>query len=537
MANPSLQIGNSKWAIKKDNLLGYSTAGTRFLPIPITMTRASAGTRVNPQGLVETVELLGSEEIIDGGFPNGSNDWSEINGGTIINNEMVLDCGGNTNAYTFQSKATSYTSGKTYKLTVKVASNTTGVNLILYPFSNSLNTSVINIGETAGTYTIYFVADYTSGTGNTFALRALSSTGTLTIDNVSVKESTRNDLARVDYTGSTSSLLAEPQRTNLIPYSEGFNSWNTVQNLTVVEDTSETTSPSGNNTASKLTINSVSTPRRLFEVVTTSSGSDYTYTLYAKKGTTDFIRILLTSIIIDAEFNLTNGTVTSGTGIIQSVGNDWYRIQGTGTSSLTAEVPQIQLSDSASVNDYLYIWGGQVEEGSYGTSYIPTSGSTVTRVQDQYSKTGISDKINSEEGVLFIEAAALSDDGTNRYISISDGTASNYIYFRFLTTSNRVLSRIAVGGVTINGIQITITDTTAYNKYAIKWKSGDYAFWINGVEVGADTSSTIFGANTLNQLKFSFPTLNGGGFPSKVKQLQVFKTALTDSELATLTTI
>jgi hypothetical protein len=86
MANPSLQIGNSNWAIKKDNLLGYSTAGTRFLPIPITMTRASAGTRVNPQGLVETVELLGSEEIIDGGFPNGSNDWSEIDGGTITNN-------------------------------------------------------------------------------------------------------------------------------------------------------------------------------------------------------------------------------------------------------------------------------------------------------------------------------------------------------------------------------------------------------------------------------------------------------------------
>jgi len=57
MANPSLQIGNSNWAIKEDNLLGYSTAGTRFLPQPITMTRASAGTRVNPQGLVETVEL------------------------------------------------------------------------------------------------------------------------------------------------------------------------------------------------------------------------------------------------------------------------------------------------------------------------------------------------------------------------------------------------------------------------------------------------------------------------------------------------
>ena len=68
MANPSLQIGNSNWAIKEDNLLGYSTAGTRFVPQPITMTRASAGTRVNSSGLVETVELLGSELVVNGDF-------------------------------------------------------------------------------------------------------------------------------------------------------------------------------------------------------------------------------------------------------------------------------------------------------------------------------------------------------------------------------------------------------------------------------------------------------------------------------------
>ena len=63
MANPSLQIGNDNWAIKEDNLLGYSTAGTRFVPQPITMTRATLGTRVNPSGLVEDVALLGSELV------------------------------------------------------------------------------------------------------------------------------------------------------------------------------------------------------------------------------------------------------------------------------------------------------------------------------------------------------------------------------------------------------------------------------------------------------------------------------------------
>ena len=68
MANPSLQIGNGKFAIKENDLLGYSSSGTRFFPIPITMTRATLGTRVNPSGLIEDVALLGSELVTNGDF-------------------------------------------------------------------------------------------------------------------------------------------------------------------------------------------------------------------------------------------------------------------------------------------------------------------------------------------------------------------------------------------------------------------------------------------------------------------------------------
>ena len=64
-----------------------------------------------------------------------------------------------------------------------------------------------------------------------------------------------------------------------------------------------------------------------------------------------------------------------------------------------------------------YMWGAQVEEGSYATSYIPTSGSTVTRNQDIFTRDGIGSLINSTEGVLFVEMAALSDDSTRRVIS------------------------------------------------------------------------------------------------------------------------
>ena len=505
MANPSLQIGNSNWAMKKDNLLGYSTAGTRFLPIPITMTRASAGTRVNPQGLVETVELLGSEEIIDGGFPNDSNDWSEINGGTIINNEMVLDCGGNTNAYTFQSKATSYTSGKTYKLTVKVASNTTGVNLILYPFSNSLNTSVINIGETAGTYTIYFVADYTSGTGNTFALRALSSTGTLTIDNVSVKESTRNDLARVDYTGSTSSLLAEPQRTNEYTESTNIDNW-TFSNATGTSNYS--VSPDGTQNASRLLF---SGSGYAFRGLTQLSGVQYTVSVYAKRNdsaTQSFGFFVNGSGAIDSQLNITS---------------EWKRFTYTYTTTNTSETG-LAGDSGADISFY----GFQKEQGSYATSIIPTSGSAVTRNQDIFTRDGIGSLIGSE-GVLFIEMAALSNDLSNRGISLNDGTQTNRLLLYFSSASNQiaVISTGFAGSITY-----TLPDETSFNKIAVRYKANDITLWVDGVSRGTPiTSATI---PTFTALKSN----SGSGsspFYGKVKQLQVYKTALTDEQLLQLT--
>ena len=113
MANPSLQIGNDNWAIKEDNLLGYSTAGTRFVPQPITMTRATLGTRVNPSGLVEDVELLGSELVTNGSFTTDS-DWSKGSGWSIANDKASYDGSGTGYQYILQSITT--TSGKLYKI-------------------------------------------------------------------------------------------------------------------------------------------------------------------------------------------------------------------------------------------------------------------------------------------------------------------------------------------------------------------------------------------------------------------------------------
>ena len=354
------------------------------------------------------------------------------------------------------------------------------------------------------------------------------------VDENGLIEDVLSNVPRIDYTGGgCPHILAEPQRTNLLPYSEAFGSWHTVNNVTITQDTTETTSPSGTNNASKILVSSASTPRRLFEVISTSSGSDYTFTLYAKKGTTDFIRVYFSSSIIDISFDLTNGTktVTAGTGSIESVGNDWYRIQGTGTSSLTTEVPQIQLSNSASVNDYLYIWGSQMEEGSYATSYIPTSGSTVTRNQDLFTRDGIGSLINSTEGVLFVEwKPKLSSDYS--FISINNGSITDSVIIG--KSNNTTNMFIAVRSSNVYQALYTsgVYDFTIFNKVAVKWKLNDISIWINGTEATNWSS----GSSPVGLSKLSFDFGNGTeNFYGKVKQLQVYKAALTDVQLAALT--
>ena len=769
MANPSLQIGDSNWAIKEDNLLGYSKAGTRFVPEPITMTRASAGTRVNPEGLVETVGSLGSELVTNGDFseigpeevtngdfseegsefmlnPNfvtdtnwgGSSsintvtqqltktsgglayqtsggittgtpykvvvDVASLDGATTIwlaGNSYTLSVGvqtiyavGGTNTgfskvgvnsgystgvgsvinsisvkeigqdWTFadnwtidqsNSKATSdgsqtgnvslkqlnstnnLVTGKTYKVQYTISgyvagainphlrgtaignvsgngpqvvygtagSGSDGLNLYAgSTFSGSISnvsvkevgqdwslgtgwsvennqlvsvagtaayTTQVSVGEIGKTYQVTVDVDEVSA-GTTYAYTGVGGTwytitspGVYTFyvvwdsatslgiyknstfagkwNSISVKEATVFDLARVDYTDGTSSLLVEPQRTNLVTNSEDFNSWYAQDYVTVTEDTSETTSPSGNNTASKITINSVSTIRRLYEVVTTSSGNDYTFTVYAKKGTTDYIRFFLNSNIFDVTFDLTNGTktVTTGSGSIEAVGNDWYRLQATGTSSLTSEVPQIQLSNSASVSDYLYIWGAQFEEGSYATSYIPTYGTTVTRLKDQYSKTGISDLINSTSGSFFIELAALNQPpGSQLSISLSGDSSIDRILIYTGSGGGEWRAQFRKDSVNIVSVSKNTTITNQ-SKVAISWKSGRYVMYIDGIKAtnyttGSETEATTFDAGDLKNLQFS-PNHNSTSnlFHGKVKQLQVYKEALSDDELTILT--
>ena len=546
MANPSLQIGNDNWAIKEDNLLGYSTAGTRFVPQPITMTRATLGTRVNPSGLVEDVALLGSELVTNGDFTTDT-DWDKTGTWSIESNYATATA--NSTSQYIQQDFT-ITNGKTYLFTYEIIENT--LNGVGSALSGSGGFVQIFLSNVIGTHQVYITAD---DSGAAYALKigvsATATTGTIKLDNVSVKEATIDNLPRVDYTDGTSSLLVEPQRTNIITYSEDFSQWSSKINIDVTLNSE--TSPDGVVNATFINENNSNAQHFIGQSLSITNGQDISISVYAKKNQRDVLQISPSGNYLSpsgyANYDLNNGLVTaSGGGVtaeIEGLTNGWFRCVAKFTANNTASGTTaffLQNSTTASRGSSydgdgtsgLYMWGAQTEIGSYATSYIPTSGSTVTRNQETYTKTGISDKINSTEGVLFAEIAALSDDGTSRLIGLSDGTSTKRINIYYDTSSNSIyglLLNSSVQGIT----SFTLSDSTNFAKIAFKYKENDFALWVNGTEVDTDSSGTTFTSDTLNKL--SFDRADGvAPFFGKVKQLQVFKTALTDTELATLTT-
>ena len=178
---------------------------------------------------------------------------------------------------------------------------------------------------------------------------------------------------------------------------------------------------------------------------------------------------------------------------------------------------------------------GQIEVGAFATSYIFTEVSAVTRNSDVISKTGMSDLIGQTEGVLFVEWSLLNFGGQE--IAVNDDFV-NYISFGFLTISGNFLIRVVISGSS----SITILSSAPISnlgdyKILLKYKSGENKLFINGVLIATSTNSITF-SNSLNSLFLHKATGKYYGNGSKgLKNIQLYKTALTDAECVSLTNL
>jgi hypothetical protein len=349
------------------------------------------------------------------------------------------------------------------------------------------------------------------------------------------------NVPRLDYLGSSCPrLLLEPQRTNTALYSEQFNdtSW-TKGGTTISANTSATLDPSGYNGSDKLVEDSSTGLHRTFAVLSCSTSTAHTASVFVKKDQITSVEIIETTLG-GCIFNLNTGTISSGTnGFIEDYGNGWFRCGFTKTTGVAQVgfVLQIRLikggTESYTGNgvDGLYLWGAQLEAGSYVTSYIPSLSTSVTRVADAASKTGISSLIGQTQGTLFADVDSLKTDNS-RAIAIQGGgsrlgiTLSNTEVGCFVVTS---------AGLVINA---TFAITTAIKKVALSYQSGSTTLFCNGVLINTNpTTYTLSGSMAelyLGQFEFAVGT---GQNAQRNAQAALFTTPLSNAELASITTL
>jgi len=363
------------------------------------------------------------------------------------------------------------------------------------------------------------------------------------IENVPVNE------PRLNYEAGSPSILIEPQRTNLALRSEEFNDV-TWQKFNTTINPNAVISPSGTLTADKLIPSATASVNKyVYQTPTVSNGINHSITVFAKSAEYNRLRIEQGNNSKGAWFNLSNGTIISvntlTTATIEALQNGWYRCSVTTTSVATNVFFLIAGSSSESYQigdgtSGIYIWGAQLEQGAYPTSYIPTLGSAQTRNADGISDTSISPLIGQTEGTFFIDFQNKANEVTTGVVvrmlySITDGTANNRFSHAIVRTATRNYTDITIRSNNVTVSNINVDTPTGRFKIAVSYKIGATKMFINGVLVGNVGLSEI---PIINRLFLGCSSTSGGENANvSINNFLTVKTALTDAECISLTTL
>ena len=324
------------------------------------------------------------------------------------------------------------------------------------------------------------------------------------------------------------SHILEPTKTNFIQYSEDFTT-NWVNNGASII-TNQIISPSGDLSADLLTGVSGGFGLARFSMW---SATNKVASCFAKKGSSNIFKISNASFsYIGVTFNLENGTVTNEDsgfeGSIENYGNGWYRCTAIDTSARSGT---FNLGVTAA-SESIYVWGAQMESGSYSTSYIPTVVSTVTRSAETANGSGDASTFNDSEGVLMAECSLVDDGSFGTAIEISNNeNLTTDFYLIYKTSSNGFSARVRIGNSNILEINTPTGLQEGFYKLAFVYNSINYSFFVNGFKVGNVLSSDFL--SNLNVIQQKVGSANP--FYGSTKQIQYYDTALNDTDLETLT--
>jgi hypothetical protein len=385
-------LANTPLSYRLAPSLNLEFAGAESLDPRITFSRTSNATLTNSDGLIAYAPnnlLTFSEQ-----FDNAA--WVKNNSATVVANSVSAPNGATT-ADTLTTSATVASGVFRFPTTVQGA-----IHIISASFQNSSGATDIRFGSDANPATacVRFNAVtgvITSSEANVTASSVINEGGGWYRVSVSFV-ATASSCGLIIYNGTAVSLsfnvwgaqlnvgALQPYYTttvkNLLGYTQEFDNaaW-TKSNSSITANI--TTAPDGSLTADKhvpdsgATIGAGASETRVYQSSSVTSGTPYTFTIYAKAGEYDQLALaFITSPSVSALFSLTLGTVVSGTGAtITPVGNGWYRcaLTATATSTGALQIRWSAKSSTVSTGDGtsgIFIWGAQLSDSASLDSYV-----------------------------------------------------------------------------------------------------------------------------------------------------------------------
>ena len=414
------------------------------------------------------------------------------------------------NAFDFASINIPVTSGETYRLSFWAKTSTiTGISYIYHGFVTTNQNPIFGLTSEWQYFEVDITSDFTGDMR--FGTRLQNAGDNITISKPSIRTiGLDNPVFISNTTGSPKTvsatyaprvpmMLIEPAATNLVTYSEDFSESLYIKDSGVTIGTTNHVSPAGSQDATKIEVTGSG------RIYTNLTSATYATSLYLKSGT--FSHFKIAGNILD----LQSQTFAGGT--IEFVGDGWYRISFTSTSTRSFQVqayPDANYSTHTDSGDY-FLWGAQVEDGTVATSYIPTSGSAVTRAADDLVIDGsdFTDFYNTDEGTIYVEYEPRVLGTTTTALEFSDGSADNRIYS---LVSSAFHCYIKDGGVAQAFLDGGTNTVGVLNRLAFSYEANNIQASLDGGAVVNDTSASIPTVDRLilgNQTVANTRLLNG----------------------------
>ena len=384
-------------------------------------------------------------------------------------------------------------------------------------------------------------------------------------------ESVASGVPRIDWLGqSCPALLVEPAATNIVVQSQNWlaSGWRSdaSSNVTTATGTTGTLDPLGTNTANAISPTSGNVGHLKVSndgLINFTSGTIHTFSGFFKQGTGSAGRYVQVTPPIAtftqgfyANFDLQLGTIAATGSVsadsnraasIENYGNGWYRCRVTATCNvtttsvgfvanlITASGDTRGPSFAGTTTDILYGWGAQVETGAIPTSYIPTTAASATRNADVISASGalVSGLIGQTEGTIYAEVDLRNWIASGRILTCSNGTSDERIMIQ--VGANRTLQAIVTtASANVADISTASGQVNGVYKCALTYASGDFAFYVNGTQIGTDSSGGVPACTSVFLGKIG-TSASTNFLNDRIRAPALYTTRLSNDQLAELT--